>query len=95
MGEDSAPAFSTVTLAELYENQGYPEKAVEVYQRILLKDPENSSVREKVSQLLMRMAGEAPEGPAVRPEDIQKAMRQKRVMHLKNWLRRMRETRHV
>jgi tetratricopeptide (TPR) repeat protein len=93
--EDSSPAFSTVTLAELYENQGYPEKAVEVYQRILLKDPESSGVREKVSQLLMRMAGEAPEGPAVRPEDIQKAMRQKRVMHLKNWLRRMREARHV
>jgi tetratricopeptide (TPR) repeat protein len=90
-----APAFSTITLAELYEGQGYPEKAIEVYQRILLKDPENPQIRERVSRLLMRMAGETPDGPAVRPEDVQKAMRQKRVVHLRTWLRRVREARHV
>ena len=92
---ENAPAFSTVTLADLYEGQGYPEKAVEVYQRILLRDPDNAQIRERVSRLLMRMAGEAPEGPAVRPEDVQKALRQKRVMHLNGWLRRVREARHV
>ena len=92
---ENAPAFSTATLAELYEGQGYPEKAVEVYQRLLLKDPDNVQIRERVSRLMMRMAGEAPEGPAVRPEDVQKAMRQKRVMHLNSWLRRVREARHV
>lgn len=92
---ENAPAFSTITLAELYEGQGYPEKAVEVYQRILLKDPENAQIRERVSRLLMRMAGETPEGPAVRPEDVQKALRQKRVVHLRTWLRRVREARHV
>jgi hypothetical protein len=89
------PPFSTVTLADLYEKQGYPEKAVEVYQRILLTDPDNTSVRDKVGRLLQRMAGESPESPPVRQEDVQKALRQRRVTHLQSWLRRVREARHV
>lgn len=90
-----APAFNTVTLAQLYESQGYPEKAVEVYQRILLKEPDNAEVREKVRGLLRRMAGEVPEAPAVQQEDVRKALRRRRVEILEGWLRRVREGSHV
>ncbi|MEW5764781.1 MAG: tetratricopeptide repeat protein [Acidobacteriota bacterium] len=89
------PAFSTVTLAQLYESQGYPEKAVEVYQRILLKEPDNADVRERIRGLKRRMAGEVPEAPAVQEEDVRKAVRQKRIAVLQNWLTRVREASHV
>ena len=93
-----APPFagmSTFTLAELYEKQGYPEKAVEIYQRMLLQDPENVEVHGRIKALMHRIAGEAPEAPVVHQEDVEKALRQKRVMALQGWLRRVREDRHV
>jgi len=93
--EPPAPVFNTVTLAQLYESQGYPEKAVEVYQRILLREPDNAEVREKVRALLRRMAGEAPEAPAAEQEDVRKALRQRRIEVLEGWLRRVREGSHV
>jgi tetratricopeptide (TPR) repeat protein len=93
--EVAGPAFNTVTLAQLYESQGYPEKAVEVYQRILLKEPDNAEVRERIRGLMRRMAGEVPEAPAVHEEDVRKAVRQKRIAVLQNWLTRVREASHV
>lgn len=95
---DQAPPFagmSTFTLAELYEKQGYPEKAVEIFQRMLLQDPENVEVHGRIKALMHRIAGEAPEAPVVHQEDVEKALRQKRVMALQGWLRRVREDRHV
>lgn len=95
-GEEGAEAgMNTFTLAELYERQGYPEKAVEIYQRMLLRDPENASIHARIRTLMQRMVGEAPEAPAVHQEDVEKALRQKRVLALRAWLRRVREGRHV
>ena len=87
--------LNTATLAELYEHQGFPEKAVEIYQRVLLRDPDNRAVRDKIQALLRRMAGEVPEGPAVHQEDVEKALRRKRVVLLQEWLRCVREGSHV
>lgn len=87
--------LNTVTLADLYERQGYPEKAIEIYQRILLQDPENRAVHDKIASLMLRMAGEAPEGPPVHQEDVERALRRKRVTVLQDWLRRVREGSHV
>lgn len=103
-GEEEAPVppapsseegLSTATLAELYEHQGFPEKAVEIYQRILLRDPDNRAARDKIHALLQKMAGEAPEGPAVHQEDVERALRRKRVVLLQEWLRCVREGSHV
>ncbi len=93
--EATDPSLSTLTLAELYEKQGYPEKAIEIYQRILLKEPDNESVRDKIGQLMTGMAGAEPEGPSVQDEDVQKAIRKRRVETLEGWLRRIREGAHV
>jgi tetratricopeptide (TPR) repeat protein len=39
------------TLAELYFNQGFPEKAIEVYRRLLERDPGNERIRARVAEL--------------------------------------------
>jgi len=93
--EETGGGLSTLTLAELYERQGYPEKAIEVYQRVLLKDPDNRAARDKIMALMHRMAGEEPGMPAVGQEDVEKALRMKRVTALQDWLRRVREGSHV
>ena len=94
--EQGEGGFNTVTLAALYEAQGFPEKAIEVYQRILIKDPENKEVRERIRSLMQQMAGAQPEeSPPVHQEDVQRALRRKRVLALENWLRRVREEGYV
>jgi len=96
ISEDTPDAsLNTMTLAELYKKQGYPEKAIEIYQRILLKEPENAAVREKIAQLMTGMAGAEQEGPVVKEMDVRKAVRSKRIELLEGWLRRIREGAHV
>ncbi len=43
--------LATVTMAELYIKQGYPEKALDVYQNILASDPNNLEIKKKVEEL--------------------------------------------
>ena len=50
---ESAPGepIATATLAEIYVKQGLFNKALEVYQGILVHDPENESARKRIMQL--------------------------------------------
>lgn len=50
------PAIPTDTLAEIYLKQGHPDRALEVYQDILAKDPQNAMVREKYESLKNRIS---------------------------------------
>lgn len=93
--EEPEGSLSTMTLAGLYEKQGYPEKAIEIYQRILLKEPDNAPIREKISQLLTGMTDTEQVSPAVREEDVRRAIRKRRIELLEGWLRRIREGAHV
>ena len=43
--------LSTVTLAELYVQQGFIEKALEIYRVILVDDPANSDVKSRIAKL--------------------------------------------
>lgn len=54
--------LATVTLAELYEGQGFFEKALEVYSDLLHKDPDNQLLQERVSQLMVRRQNESDRG---------------------------------
>jgi len=45
------PAIPTDTLAEIYLKQGHLDRALEVYQDILAKDPHNALVKEKCESL--------------------------------------------
>jgi tetratricopeptide (TPR) repeat protein len=55
--------LATVTLAELYEGQGFFEKALEVYADLLNKDPENQRLKERVIDLSMRLGTETVHSP--------------------------------
>ena len=43
--------LSTLTLAELYEQQGFLLKALEIYRSILVDDPNNTQLIDKIAQL--------------------------------------------
>jgi len=49
--------LATVTLAELYEGQGFLEKARDIYRDLLQKDPESQMLQERVSALTMQLDG--------------------------------------
>lgn len=58
VGEEEIPAkppIPTDTLAEIYIKQGHLDRALEVYQDILAKDPDNAAVREKCESLKNRI----------------------------------------
>ena len=53
--------MDTVTLAELYEEQGHVDKAIEVYRKILETSPEIEEVETRLAEL-EKQIGEPPEG---------------------------------
>jgi len=90
VGQSSDVSFGTNTLAEMYEEQGYPEKAIEVYQRLLLKDPDNRRVLDEIERLKRKVLGEADVSPVVEDTDVKRAIRQKRIHLLETWLHNLR-----
>jgi tetratricopeptide (TPR) repeat protein len=55
--------LSTLTLAELYEQQGFVAKALDIYRTVLADDPANQQLQDKISQLEQQesVAGDLPE----------------------------------
>ena len=45
---------TSLTIAELYLKQGHLDKAIEVFQEILAKDPQNLMIRQKLSDVIER-----------------------------------------
>src|SRR4029079_1720302 len=66
-GEDVA---NTVTMADLYVQQGFMERAQSIYESILDKDPNNDAVRAKLDALESRPAPTAL--PSAAPQKNQK-----------------------
>lgn len=71
-----ADDFSTNTLAELYISQGFHEKAIDIYEKMVAENPGNQALQDKLDQV-RAMAGQAiPAGeqqagaslPPVEPE---------------------------
>lgn len=61
-GQEAEPApLSTITLAELYEKQGYGERALAVYRELLLQDPENMAIKQRVAALQGVVEGDSAE----------------------------------
>jgi tetratricopeptide (TPR) repeat protein len=55
------------TLAELYFNQGFPEKAIDVYRRLLERDPGNERARVRVAELQQIAAAPGARGADGQP----------------------------
>jgi hypothetical protein len=51
MDIDSKSKILSPTLADVYLEQGYLEKAIELYERLLKKEPENDFYRKRVVAL--------------------------------------------
>lgn len=67
--------IGTDTLAEIYAQQGHLDKAISIYQKILAREPENTTAREKFDVLRKQV------------EQKRKAMSRKRVINiLERWL---------
>ena len=52
---EDAEMMDTVTLAELYEQQGHVDKAIEVYRKILETSPETEEVEARLAELEKRI----------------------------------------
>lgn len=53
--------LSTLTLAELYEQQGFTTKALDIYRSILADDPDNARLKDKISRLEEQVTAAAPQ----------------------------------
>lgn len=63
----------TATLAEIYLQQGYMEKAIEIYEKIVKKEPQNDFCRQRLASLKKEM------------KEKQKTPAFKRLMNKKLW----------
>ncbi|MGE5174184.1 MAG: tetratricopeptide repeat protein [Betaproteobacteria bacterium] len=60
-GDDQSDDFTTDTLAELYIAQGFYEKAIDIYQRMLADHPNSRELKEKLERVSALAAqGETP-----------------------------------
>lgn len=87
--EEEAPKpeekeIESVTLADLYAKQGLVDKAIETYQHLLVKEPDNLEIKARLEQLILKReserdikveksAEEKEEKPPSVKEDIQEA----------------------
>lgn len=49
--EPPPPVFATETMAELYERQGFPERALSIYQQLAEHRPDDEALRERIARL--------------------------------------------
>lgn len=64
---EKAEEMATEALADLYIKQGYYEKGIEVYQRLIAADPSNTALQRKLeeTEVLVKLL---TEGPAVKTQ---------------------------
>jgi tetratricopeptide (TPR) repeat protein len=92
------PEIATPTLAELYVNQGQIESAIEIYRKILNRDPTDEGARNRLSEL--EDPGKEPEPVEAAPEEVQEAdvadaetRKTERVISvLEDWLHRIQDS---
>lgn len=70
-----ADELNTQTLAELYVQQGHIEKAIKVFQKLLLNDPNNTQIQSRLKEL---NPADALVAPAVREEREKAGTRQQK-----------------
>ncbi len=70
---EAADDFTTDTLAELYIAQGFYEKAIDIYERMLADRPTSIGLQQKLQRVreMAEAAPEAPSGAAAPPESFE------------------------
>ena len=83
--ETGAEETDSETLAEIYIKQGHRDQGLEVYRRLVEKDPDNTKLHERIMAL--------EEGEAQQQETPAQASRKARIRRLEGWLSVIRERR--
>lgn len=93
--DDMLDPKPTVTLARLYEEQGFPEKASGVYREILASEPGRAGVREALQAIEERLSGQAQQRERSRKKGLleqlmawQKVIRERKKMLNQNKARK-------
>jgi len=60
-GNDTRDLAPTVTLAKLYEEQGFLDKAASVYKKLLVMEPDRADLKEMLEAVEKRLAGSTTE----------------------------------
>ncbi len=60
--EEEGEEVISESLARLYERQGHLKKAIKVYERMLVQEPSNNSLKEKIATLNKRLTAKAKTG---------------------------------
>jgi len=81
--DDAADLTPTVTLAELYEEQGFLDKAASIYKKLLVMEPDRAALKEALEAIEKRLAGSTPQ-----PE---KSETKTMLGHLTGWRKVIRE----
>ncbi len=77
--EEDREEICTLTLAEIYRQQKLYDKAIEVYEKLLKKEPDNIEIRTRYESLLKELKGE--------PEETKESIE---IKILEEWLERVR-----
>lgn len=95
--DEPANRESTVTLAELYLEQGHLSEAEEIFQQVLKRDPGSAAARAGMRQIAARQAGEltASELLVESGEARPRGLTERKVTVLKRYLQRLRGARNV
>ncbi len=68
LAEEESPELVSSTLAELYFNQGFTDKAIEVYRQLIEREPANTPARARLLELeRLDQQGGAQQAPGTKP----------------------------
>jgi 3-dehydroquinate dehydratase-2 len=81
--DDAADLTPTVTLAELYEEQGFLDKAASIYKKLLVMEPDRAELKGALEAIEKRLAGSTPHP--------QKSETKTMLGHLNGWRKVIRE----
>jgi len=66
-GGDDLPAHVTRTMAEIFVRQGFPDRAIEVYRKILEREPDDPRILDRIAEL--KGEGQPPREAVALPAD--------------------------
>lgn len=83
------PKISTATLAEIHFNQGHIQEAIDIYEEVVAKNPENEPSRKRLKELKnMKVADAAIEDKEI---DNLRQKKEKLIATLESWLNKILE----